>query len=565
MNNNGKLGQRLFSAFPSQKNKTRQSTTELATFEGPHLQKRPTTVSYLILLAFIMLAACQKNPGEDKSPPVDVVLIGGGVMSATLGTLLTELDPNLHIKVYERLGDLAMESSSAWNNAGTGHASYSELNYTPEVDGIIDIKKAIDVNAAFEISKEYWAHLVKTKKIGDPSSFINTVPHMSFVWGDKNTSYLKKRYEALTKHPYFSGMEYSEDHEQIKKWAPLIMEGRDPNQKIAATRMAGGTDVNFGALTRSLFASLLMSKNNEVNLLHEVVDLEKNTDGTWKVEVRDLKEKTTKTVNAKFVFIGAGGEALSLLQKSGIEEAKGYGGFPVGGAWLVTENQKLIDSHLAKVYGQAGVGSPPMSVPHLDTRYIDGKKALLFGPFATFSTKFLKSGSWVDLFSSINFSNLIPVVEVGFKNFSLVTYLAGQVLMTEKQRLESLKEYFPNANLDDWRLAFAGQRVQVIKKDPDKGGILQFGTELVGAKDGSIIALLGASPGASTAVKAMIGVIERSFKDRFKTPEWQQKLNEMVPSFDEKTNEEYLKAIREHSAKILKLNSSGFLMPDITP
>lgn len=488
-------------------------------------------------------------------------------MSATLGSLLTELDPSLQIKTYERLNDVAMESSSAWNNAGTGHASYSELNYTPEVDGIIDIKKAIDVNAAFEISKEYWAHLVKNKKISDPQSFIRTVPHMSFVWGENNTSYLKKRYDALIEHPFFSEMEYSEDHEELKKWFPLIMDGRDPDQKVAATRMAGGTDVNFGSLTKNLFASVMSSENNELSLLHEVIDLKRNQDATWKVVVRDLKNNTTKAINAKFVFIGAGGAALSLLQKSGIEEAKGYGGFPVGGAWLVTDNQKLIDSHLAKVYGQAGVGSPPMSVPHLDTRYINGKKALLFGPFATFSTKFLKNGSWMDLFSSINFNNLVPVVEVGFRNFSLVTYLAGQVLMTESQRLASLQEYVPTARLQDWKVAYAGQRVQIIKKDPKKGGILQFGTEVVGSSDGSIMALLGASPGASTAVKAMIGILERSFKEKMKSPEWQKKLKEMIPSFGEniEENEERLKAIREHSAKILHLKPAGFLMPDITP
>ncbi len=498
---------------------------------------------------------------------MDVVLIGGGIMSATLGSMLTELDPNLHITIFEKLGEVADESSSALNNAGTGHASFSELNYTPEVNGVIDIKKAIDVNAAFEISKEYWAHLVKQKKILDPHSFINTVPHMSFVWGEKNVAYLKKRFEALSKHPYFQGMQYSDDHEKLKSWFPLIMEGRDPNQKVAATRMEGGTDVDFGALTKMLFKSLLASKNNALYLEHEVTELTKNPDGTWKVVVHDLKDQKTKAINAKFVFIGAGGGAITLLQKSGIPEGEGYGGFPVGGAWLITNNEKLINQHMGKVYGQAGVGSPPMSVPHLDTRFINGKKALLFGPFATFSTKFLKNGSWVDLFESIQTDNLVPVVEVGLKNFDLVTYLASQVVMTEQNRLDSLKEYFPNARLEDWRLEYAGQRVQIIKNDPEKGGVLQFGTELVGSKDNTIIALLGASPGASTAVKAMLDVIERAFKDKMETPQWQQKIKTMIPTYGVKleNNEKQLKSVREHNASVLDIKPAGFLMPDLTP
>lgn len=520
-----------------------------------------------ILLLFSFAIGCTRKLDSQNIPNVDVVLIGAGIMSATLGSMLTELDPSLHIVAYERLDEVALESSSAWNNAGTGHASYSELNYTPEVGGLIDIKKAIDINASYEVSKQFWSFIVATHDI-DPKTFINTVPHMSFVWGDANTAYLKKRYAALTHHPFFAGMEYSEDPEQIKKWAPLLMDGRDPSQKIAATRVEGGTDVNFGALTKHLFDVITASGKNHLHLAHEVVDLNKSDDGGWIVVVRDLKERATKAVRAKFVFIGAGGGALTLLQKSGIPEAKGFGGFPVGGAWLVTKNENLIKQHLAKVYGQAGVDSPPMSVPHLDTRYIDGKRALLFGPFATFSTKFLKSGSWLDLFGSLTFSNLIPVMEAGLKNFDLVTYLASQVLMSEKQRLESLKEYFPNARLEDWSIEHAGQRVQVIKKDPEKGGVVQFGTEVVAAKDGSVVALLGASPGASTAVKTMISIIEKSFRERMASPEWKAKMIQMIPSYGQNLeHEELLQRVRERNGRTLKLqsSSSGFLSPDITP
>lgn len=321
----------------------------------------------ILALCWFFLASCEKRAIVSNEPAVDVLLIGGGIMSATLGSMLADLNPELKIHVYERLNELALESSGAWNNAGTGHASYSELNYTPEVGGIIDIKKALDVNAGFEISKEYWAYLVRNKKIPDAKSFINDVPHMSFVWGEKGVEYLKKRYDAITKHPFFKGMEYSEDKARIKQWMPLIMEGRDPAQKVAATRMVGGTDVDFGSLTRNLFANMKSNPNSQIHTEHEVTDIKRNQDKTWRVWIRDHKGQNTKAINAKFVFIGAGGAAILLLQKTDIEEAQGFGGFPVGGAWLVTDKQELIDKHWAKVYGQAGVGAPPMSVPHLDT------------------------------------------------------------------------------------------------------------------------------------------------------------------------------------------------------
>jgi malate dehydrogenase (quinone) len=525
-------------------------------------------VLYTTLLTLLCLSnsACKK-PTIAQGPPLDVVLIGGGIMSATLGSMLTVIDPNLRIHVYEKLDALAKESSAAWNNAGTGHASYSELNYTPEINDKIDIKKAITVNAAFEISKQYWSYMIGKKKIPEAKNFINPVPHMSFVWGEKNLAYLKKRYDSLSKHPFFDGMEYSEDHETLKKWFPLIMKGRDPKQKLAATRMIGGTDVDFGTLTRNLFKSMETSPNNKIFLLHEVVDLVKNKDGSWRVIIKDLNKKSKKAIDTRFVFIGAGGGALKLLQKSNIPEAKGYGGFPVGGAWLVTENEELIKQHLGKVYGQAGVGSPPMSVPHLDTRYINGKRGLLFGPFATFSTKFLKQGSWFDLFSTVSFSNLVPMIQVGFRNFNLVSYLVGQVLMTQEQQLKSLKDYVPNARLEDWYLSKAGQRVQIIKKNPESGGILQFGTELVSSKDKSIVALLGASPGASTAAKIMLNVLEISFAEQLKNTWWKKKIKEMIPSYGQNLEENIslLESIRQHNAQMLGLKSEGFLMPDITP
>lgn len=517
---------------------------------------RPGKKLIVLFLFTLLIPSCERNPLSTHAH-INVVMIGGGIMSATLASMLRELDRNISIEVYEKLDAVALESSAAWNNAGTGHASFAELNYTPQnPDGSINIKKAIEVHEAYEISKQFWAYQVEQKNLTDPQSFINKIPHMSFVWGDSNIAFLKKRYEALVKHPFFSTMEYSEDRTKIEKWIPLIMEGRSPTEKVAVTRMDDGTDVNFGNLTRELFDSLVAKGNAKVFVQHEVEELIRNEEEqSWQVIFKDIKNNQRKSIQADFVFIGAGGGALGLLQKSGIEEGKKFGGFPVGGAWLVTDRSDLIERHNAKVYGKASVGSPPMSVPHLDTRIIDGKKALFFGPFATYSTKFLKSGSWLDLPLSVTFSNLIPMLQVGFRNLDLVQYLIEQVMMSDEEKLKSLKEYVPNARLEDWRTEIAGQRVQIIKRDPEKGGVLEFGTELVTSKDGSMVALLGASPGASIAVKIMLDVLEKSFAKQLKSEKWQTKLSEMIPSYGRLLSENpaLLKEIRTRNQQLLKL------------
>jgi len=511
--------------------------------------------NFAVTAICVFFIACTK-PYSIQPKVVDVALIGGGIMSATLGSFLRELDGELSIEVFEQLSSVAQESSAAWNNAGTGHAALAELNYTNELlDGSIDIKKAIEINESFELSKQFWAYAVEHKKISSARSFIYPVPHMSFVWGDKNIEFLKKRYVALQAHPLFQHMEYSEDPVQISQWAPLIMEGRDPHQKVAATRAIDGTDVNFGALTGSLFKALGDNPNTRINLNHEVKDLKHNEDRTWSIIVKDMASKQEKLFRAKFVFIGAGGDSLLLLQKSKIPESKGFGGFPVGGQWLVTNNPDLVNRHAAKVYGKASVGSPPMSVPHLDSRYIDGQKALLFGPFATFSTKFLKNGSWVDLPTSISWSNMVPMLQVGWRNFDLTKYLIKQVLLSPEERLVALKEYLPNAQLNDWQLRLAGQRVQIIKKDPIHGGILQFGTELISDQDAHLIALLGASPGASTAVKVALDILEKAFKQQLKSQAWQAKLRDIIPSYGQKLAKqpELLELVRKRNKEFLQL------------
>ena len=489
----------------------------------------------------------------------DIILIGAGIMSATLGVFLKELDPSLSICIFERMPEVAVESSDAWNNAGTGHSAFCELNYTPEKeDGHIDISKANKIAASFEISKQFWSYLVQEQYIGSPNDFIHPIPHLSFVWGEENVTYLKKRYEALIQSPLFAGMQFSDDVAQLKQWMPLVMEGRDASIPCAATKMDIGTDVNFGALTRAMMSWLVQQENVQLYTRHEVRDLQKQDNGHWQVKVEDLDTDETKELLTPFVFIGAGGGSLPLLQKSDIVEAEGYGGFPISGQWLRCTNESIIAQHQAKVYGKAAVGSPPMSVPHLDTRIIDGKKALLFGPFAGFSTKFLKNGSYFDLPLSVELDNFIPMLAAGWHNMALTRYLVEQVTQSQEDRINALKEYFPNAVGDDWELAIAGQRVQVIKKDEKEGGILEFGTELVCAGDGSLAALLGASPGASTAVGVMLDVLKKCFAQKFSGEEWQSKLKEMIPSFGKSWDEYPLlcQELREWTANVLQLEES---------
>jgi malate dehydrogenase (quinone) len=486
----------------------------------------------------------------------DVVLVGAGIMSATLGVMLKQLQPDLTIEIFERLDVMAAESSDAMNNAGTGHSAFCELNYTPQLqDGTVDISKAIKIAEQFEVSKEFWSFLIEKQIIQSPKSFITPVPHMSFVWGDENVSYLKKRYEALIKNHFFTGMEYSEDAAKLQSWIPLVMEGRDPAEKISANRMDLGTDVNFGSLTNSLFNYLKQQPGVNLHLKHEVRDLTRNKDQRWNVRVKDLATGEKHKLKAKFVFIGAGGGAIHLLQNSGIPESRGFGGFPVSGQWLVCNNPEVIERHQAKVYGKASVGSPPMSVPHLDTRMINGKKSLLFGPYAGFSTRFLKNGSLWDLFGSIKPGNIFPMMKAGIDNIPLTKYLIAQVTQSEDDRLAALRDYFPNAKKEDWVLDVAGQRVQVIKKDPKRGGVLEFGTEVVTSADGSISALLGASPGASTSVPIMVQLIERCFTTQARTSEWQEKLKSMIPSYGQSLskNAHLANETRERTSKMLQL------------
>ena len=467
---------------------------------------------------------------QHDSEAVDMVLVGAGIMSATLAVLLKELDPNIKLEIVELQESGAIESSNPWNNAGTGHAGLCELKYTPDSkDGTIDIKKAVLINTQFEVSKQFWAYLADREGFGSPRDFINPVPHLSFVRGSKNIDYLKRRFDALKTHHAFADMEYSEDRATLAEWMPLMMPGRDPSEPIAATRAMNGTDVNFGAVTSQLLGYLARSGGVKVSYNQKVTGLDRTASG-WKVDIKNTRTGGSRQVQAGFVFLGAGGAALPLLQMSGIEEGKGFGGFPVSGQWLRCDNQEIVKQHQAKVYSLAAVGAPPMSVPHLDTRVVDGKKSLLFGPYAGFTTKFLKRGSFMDLPLSIRPSNIGPMMAVARDNMDLTRYLIKEVMQSMEDRLATLRGFYPEAKAEDWRLEIAGQRVQIIKKDPKKGGILQFGTELVAAKDGTIAALLGASPGASVTVSIMLDLLERCFPEQYRSQAWSSKLQEMFPA-----------------------------------
>jgi malate dehydrogenase (quinone) len=488
----------------------------------------------------------------------DVVLIGAGIMSATLGVMLKELQPDIKIEIYERLDSAAAESSDAWNNAGTGHSAFCELNYTPELpNGTIETSKAVKIAESFEISRQFWSYLVKRGLVNAPENFIRSIPHMSFVRGEANVRYLQKRHQALIKNPLFRQMEFSTDIQKLTSWMPLVMEGRATDEPVAATFMPIGTDVNFGELTRTMFKHLMEQEGVEIFFNHEVRRLRQKDDGRWRIVIKDLAERTKKKVYAPFVFIGAGGGSLRLLEKADIPEGNGYGGFPVSGQWLKCVNPKIIAKHFAKVYGTATVGAPPMSVPHIDSRMINGEKALLFGPYAGFTTKFLKKGSYLDLPSSIQFSNVIPMLSAGFHNLPLTKYLIDQVRQSPEERMELLRQYVPTAEMDDWELEIAGQRVQVIKKGEDGGGVLEFGTEVVTKEDGSLAALLGASPGASTSASIMLELVKKCFGEKVATPEWQSKLKEMIPSYGQSLNgnQQHLNEIRKYTSETLKLQN----------
>ena len=485
----------------------------------------------------------------------EVILIGAGVLSTTFATLLKNIEPNWNIKLFERLDKPAIESSNERNNAGTGHAALCELNYTVEQqDGSIDIEKAKVINEQFEESRQFWSYLVKNGEIEKPEEFIRPLPHISFVQGADNVDFLKRRYEAMRPFDMFEGMEYSENPDVLAEWMPLMMKGRNPGTPVAASRIDYGTDVNFGELTRKLAKNISEHDNAEVHYKHEVLDFKQLEDSSWEVKILNIRDGKIEYHTADYIFIGAGGNAIPLLQKTGIPESKHLGGFPISGAFLVCNNPEVVSMHGAKVYGKEPPNTPPMTVPHLDRRYIQGAESLLFGPFAAIGPKFLKNGSNLDLFKSINPSNVLTMLSAGAKNMPLVKYSIQQVMMRKEDRMEELRKFVPGAKNEDWDLHVAGKRVQVIKDTKEYGkGFIQFGTEAVNSEDHTVMALLGESPGASTSVSVALEVLENNFPQYME--EWTPKIKGMIPSFGESLIEdsELMKKIRKETTRELEL------------
>lgn len=488
----------------------------------------------------------------------DLVCVGGGIMSATLALLAKNLDPNLEILILERLDDVAQESSAAWNNAGTGHSALCELNYTPmDENGNINIEKAIKICQQFEISKQFWSFLVDKGYIKDPSSFITNIPHHSWISGEDNVEYLEKRYNAMREHFMFDTIEFTKDIGKMKEWFPLMMNDREESEIMAASRIDRGTEVNYGSLTKQLYEILETQYATKVQCNMEVEDIDPDGDIEWDLKVKNLITHEVTHFEADHVFIGAGGGSLLLLEKVEIPEKDGYGGFPVSGEWLVCKNEEVINQHFAKVYSKAGIGDPPMSVPHLDTRFINGKRELLFGPFAGFSPKFLKEGSNFDLFKSIRFKNLHSMWGVFWHNLPLTKYLIKQVTMSFEHRMDALRVFVKDAKSEDWEIMVAGQRVQTIKKDHFEGGVLEFGTEIVSSKDGRITCLLGASPGASTSVAIMMNVLKKAFPNILTTENGKEMLEAMIPSWEKPIEPELFKENLKKSERSLQLKKEA--------
>ena len=480
----------------------------------------------------------------------NIVLVGGGVMSLTLAVLINEIYPEIQIDIIERLPSCGLESSDALNNAGTGHAGYCELNYTPiNKKNQLNINKALEINENFETSLIFWAYLDQKYSFFNARKFIKKTPHISFVSGLKNVSFLKKRYALLKKQPLFKEMLLTENVELIAKWAPLLLKGRKSFDSLAATKIDHGTDINFGELTNQMLGILEKKDNFSLLVNSEVETIKQRKDKRYNILIRNLKTNKTIEMVSNYTFLGSGGKTISMLQDMKLNEAKGYAGFPISGKWLICNKADLVKMHNSKVYTQVMEGAPPMSIPHLDLRVISNKKLLLFGPFAGFNAKLLKHGSFFDFPRSIKLNNIVPMTIVLFKNFSLLLYLIKQTLMNHASRIKELQKFYPEANLRDWKLLTAGQRVQIIKNCPFEGSKLEFGTEVIYSKNRKLAALIGASPGASVAVASMLDVFVNFFGSE------EKKIRDIIPSYKLKLNDNpsVLKKIRGKTYKYLGL------------
>lgn len=493
----------------------------------------------------------------------DVVLVGGGIVSATLASLIQRAEPSWTVKIFERLDQVTAEATDGWHNSGTGHAALCELNYTPaDANGNINISKAVKIHQQFLTSCEYWASLVSEGALGAPESFINSTPHMSYVQGDDDVAFLAARHRAMTEHHFFADIEFSDEPNLIGQWAPLLIEGRDLALPMAATYAVEGTDVDFGSLTRQLFADVV-ERGAQVELETEVIGLTRQSDGGWQVITRNVKTGVEVETLAKTVLLGAGGWTLKLLRSArdqqgrpAVPEVRGYGLLPISGKFLKSENPEVVAQHQVKVYGQAPIGAPPMSVPHLDARVIDGKRSVLFGPFAGAIPRFLTNGTNWDFVQGLKPDNLWPLVTMGVANLNLLGFLLRDLTASKSSKIDQLRDFLPLVDEADWDDLVAGQRAQIVKPASNGHGELQFGTEVITSNEGTLAGVLGASPGASTAVSIALDVLQRCFPERYGI--WQKNaLNAYLPSLgrDLANDAEATAVVKGRVRKVLRLRA----------
>jgi malate dehydrogenase (quinone) len=306
------------------------------------------------------------------------------------------------------------------------------------------------------------------------------------------------------------------------------MEGREPGPVAATT--GDGTEVDYGLLARRLCGWLADQEQCGVAAGWKVTRLQRGA-GEWHLSLRCSASGEERQQRTKFVFVGAGGGSLPLLQSTGLAEVEGLGGFPIGGQWLVCDEPSICAQHDSKVYGLTPPSSPSLGAGHLDVRRLNGQRQLLFGPFASWTTRFLKQGHWSDLPLSIHGGNLGALLQTAARNLPLVKYLITQGLKSRELRMAAVRDFYPNARLEDWRLVQAGVRVQAIKR-ADRGQ-LSFSTEVFSSADRSIAAMLGASPGASVAVNIALEVVQNCLPQLLGCSEGLARMRQMIPTFDQ--------------------------------
>ena len=457
---------------------------------------------------------------------MDVIIIGAGIMGTTFATLAKELAPELNITILERLESAGEGNSWVFNNAGTGHEANCELNYTPVDEEVISVEKALKIHAQFNVAKQFWAHLIKKGAIKDPKTFINQTKHCTIV-SESSIDELRLRFKEMSAHHFFESMRFSEDFDEIKSWIPYLMEGRPRHEKMAATVIETGTDVNFGALTQQMAEHAAQDLGVKIEYGTHVKRVHKSPAGSWLVETE--RHGAPVRYKADVLFVGAGGGAFPILKKSHLPFAKRFTGFPVGGRFLQAPiSAEQADHYRAKTYGKAKVGAPPMSVPHLDLRVADGQHYLLFGPFASFKPVLEKGRGFFDYLRAMRLHDIPGLLNVTLEHFPLVKYLVSETFKGEKSMFEELESFAPGLSKKfDWKPVHAGQRVQIIKD-----GDLQMGTEILVSKDKTYGTLLGASPGASVSPEVMLRCLEQLLPAIFTKEATRKAKKEIFPEDD---------------------------------